>query len=93
MRGFGGSLFLDAGVVTSCADLGVGRNDVFIDVGYSFRILHDAFGVYQPMMSVDVAVPRDRHHRVCLGARSLRTPTMPVTRPPFVVLVSFLPSF
>jgi hypothetical protein len=93
VRGFGGNLFVDAGVVTSCSDLGVGKNDVFTDVGYSFRILHDAFGVYQQMMAIDLAIPLNRHDRVCLGQHALGAPGMPLTRPPFVVLVSFLPSF
>ena len=93
MRGFGGNLFAEAGLVTSCDDLGVSARDVYYDVGYSFRVLHDAFGVYQQMLSIDVAVPLNRHDRVCLGQHALGPATMPIKRPPFVVLVSFLPTF
>ncbi len=96
VRGFGGNLFFETGIVTSCDDLSVGRNDVFYDVGYTFRVLHDAFGVYQQMLSVDVAVPLNRHDRVCFGQHSLGPPgdpQMQIRRPSFVVLISFLPSF
>ena len=58
-----------------------------------FRVLHDAFGVYQQMLSIDLAVPLNRHDRVCMGQNSLGPAGMPLRRPPFVVLISFLPSF
>jgi hypothetical protein len=96
VRALGGNLFAEAGLITSCDDLGVDENDVFYDVGYSFRVLHDAFGVYQQMLSVDLAVPLNRHDRVCLGQHSLgppNDPQMQIARPRFVVLISFLPTF
>lgn len=88
VRGFGGNFFLDAGLVTSCDDLSAGRDDIYVDAGYTFRVLHDAFGVYQQMLSIDVAVPLNRHDRICLGTRALAVP-----RPPVAVLISFLPAF
>ncbi len=69
---------------------GFSRDRVFVDVGYSFRVLHDAFGVHQQLLSIDVAVPLNRHapYTTCLGV-----PIADANRPPFVVLVSFFPSF
>ena len=96
VRALGGNLFVEAGVVSSCSDLSVGGDDVFYDVGYSFRVLHDAFGVHQQLLTVDFAVPLNRRDRVCLGQHSLGSlgdgqPSL--RRPPFVVLISFLPNF
>jgi hypothetical protein len=96
LRALGGNVFVEAGVVTSCDDLTVSRNDVFYDVGYTFRVLHDAFGVYQQLLAVDLAVPLGRHDRVCLGQHSLGSPAdgqPSIRRPPFSILVSFLPNF
>jgi hypothetical protein len=96
VRGFGGNLFVEAGMVTSCDDLSVTKDDLFYDVGYTFRVLHDAFGVYQQLLAVDLAVPLNRHDRVCLGQHSLGSPAdgqPSLRRPPFVVLISFLPNF
>ncbi len=96
VRGFGGNLFVEAGAISSCDDFSFGRNDFFYDVGYSFRVLHDAFGVYQQLLSIDVAVPLNRHDRVCLGQHSLGSPQdgqVSIRRPPFVIQVSFLPAF
>jgi hypothetical protein len=96
VRGLAGNLFVEAGVVTSCASLSAGGGDVFYDVGYSFRVLHDAFGVYQQMLSIDLAIPLDRRDRVCLGQHSWDVTdgtTTRIRRPPFVILVSFLPAF
>jgi hypothetical protein len=93
VRGFGGNFFFEAGAVTSCEGFDVGSNDIFYDVGYTFRVLHDAFGVYQQLLAIDFAVPLNRHDRVCRGWHSQGTAEMPIKRPPFVVLVSFLPNF
>lgn len=96
VRGIGGNVFFEAGAVSSCDDFSVGKDDVFYDVGYTFRVLHDAFGVYQQLLAIDVAVPLNRHDRVCLGQHSLGSPQAgqpSLTRPSFVVLISFLPNF
>jgi hypothetical protein len=90
VRGLAGTVFFDAAAITGCDDYNFTRQGVYYDVGYSFRVLHDAFGVYQQLLSIDFAVPLNRHtsNATCLG----RTPPSSA-RPPFVVLVSFLPSF
>jgi hypothetical protein len=96
VRGFGGNLFAEAGLVSSCDDWSVGKGDVFTDVGYTFRVLHDAFGVYQQLLAIDVAVPLNRHDRTCFGQHSLGAPAdgqPTLSRPPFTVLISFLPAF
>jgi len=96
VRGLGGNLFFEAGAISSCDDFSVSKDDVFYDVGYTFRVLHDAFGVYQQLLAIDVAVPLNRHDRVCLGQHALGSPQAgqaTITRPPFVVLISFLPNF
>ena len=96
VRGLAGNLFVETGLIAGCSELSVSKSDVFYDVGYSFRVLHDAWGVYQQMLSIDLAVPLNRHIRECTGAFSQGAgPTIePSTkRPPFVVLISFLPAF
>jgi hypothetical protein len=91
VRGFGGTVFVEAGAVSSCADLAPRDAGLFWDVGYSLRVFHDAFGVYQQMLSIDLAVPLSRRDRTCLGEPTSAAAT--VHRLPFVVLLSFLPSF
>jgi len=96
VRGFGGNLFAEAGLISSCDDWSVGKGDVFTDVGYTFRVLHDAFGVYQQLLAIDLAVPLNRHDRTCFGQHSLGAPAdgqPTLHRPPFTVLISFLPAF
>ncbi len=87
VRGFAGTVFFDAAAITGCDGYSLSRDNVYYDVGYSFRVLHDAFGVYQQLFSIDLAIPLNRHgnNGTCLAA--------PPPRPPFVVLVSFVPSF
>ncbi len=87
VRGFAGTLFFDAAAITACDGYSLSRESIYYDVGYSFRVLHDAFGVYQQLFSIDFAIPLNRHGNggSCLAA--------PPPRPPFVVLVSFVPSF
>jgi hypothetical protein len=89
VRGFGGTLFADAAAVSSCDDYDFSRQNVFYDVGYSFRVLHDAFGVYQQLLSIDVGIPLNPRPPTgtCLG----RTPA-PVSRT-YTVQVTFFPSF
>ena len=57
VRGFAGTLFADAAAVSSCDNYSLSSQNVFYDVGYSFRVLHDAFGVYQQLLSVDLGIP------------------------------------
>jgi hypothetical protein len=90
VRGLAGTMFADVAAITSCDDYSFARERVFYDVGYSFRVLHDAFGVYQQLFSVDLAVPltpRGAGHQ-CLGRTSAELPRLPAT-----LLVTFLPNF
>ena len=96
VRALGGNVFAEAGVITSCDDLSAGRDDLRYDVGYTFRVLHDAFGVYQQLLAVDLAIPLNRHDRTCLGQHALGSPAdgqPSLRRPPFSILISFLPGF
>jgi hypothetical protein len=90
VRGFAGTLFADAAAISTCESHGLSRDRVYFDAGYSLRVLHDAFGIYQQLLSIDFAVPLNRHdpYATCLGV-----PRAATTRPSFVVLVSFFPSF
>jgi hypothetical protein len=90
VRGFAGTLFADVATIGTCESYGFSRDRVYFDVGYSFRVLHDAFGIHQQLLSIDFAVPLNRHdpYASCLGV-----PRAPTSRQPFVVLVSFFPSF
>jgi hypothetical protein len=89
VRGLAGTIFADAAAISSCDGYGFSRQDVFYDVGYSFRVLHDAFGVYQQLLSIDVGIPINRHSPsgTCLGNQPAQA-TNPVT-----LLVTFFPSF
>jgi hypothetical protein len=91
VRGLAGTVFADVAATSSCDGYAPSRRNVFGDVGYSFRVLHDAFGVYQELLSIDFAVPINRPGAdagTCLGMAP-----MPQQRPPFAVLLSFIPSF
>ena len=89
VRGFAGTLFADAAAVSSCDGYGLSSQNVFDDVGYSFRVLHDAFGVYQQLLSIDLGIPINPRPPAgsCLG----RTPA-PVSRS-YTVQITFFPSF
>jgi hypothetical protein len=90
VRGVAGTLFADVAAIATCDDYDFSRERIFADVGYSFRVLHDAFGVHHQLLSIDVAVPLNRHapYATCLGA-----PYAEVSRPSYLVRVSFFPSF
>ena len=90
VRGFAGTLFADVAAIGTCESHGLARDRVFFDVGYSLRVLHDAFGLHQQLLSIDFAVPLNRHDPY---ASCLNVPRAAADRPPFVVLVSFFPSF
>jgi hypothetical protein len=90
VRGFAGTLFADATAIATCESYGLSRERVYFDAGYSFRVLHDAFGIQQQLLSINVAVPLNRHDPY---ASCLNIPRAPVSRPLVVVLLSFFPSF
>jgi hypothetical protein len=89
VRGLAGTLFADAAAVSACDAFHFSNQNVFYDVGYSFRVLHDAFGVYQQLLSIDLGIPINPRPPTgtCLGI----TPA-PVSRL-FAVWVNFFPSF
>jgi hypothetical protein len=89
VRGLAGTLFADVAAVSTCDAIHFSSDNVFYDVGYSFRVLHDAFGVYQQLLSIDIGIPINRHSPTgtCLGQ-----PFAPATHP-FTFLISFFPSF
>ena len=89
VRGFAGTLFADAAAVTSCDNYSLSSQNVFYDVGYSFRVLHDAFGVYQQLLSIDLGIPLNPRPPTgsCLGY-----PQAPVSRT-YTVQITFFPSF
>ena len=67
---------------------------MFTDVGYSFRVLYDAFGVYQQLHSIDLAIPHvSRPSGYCLREPPLPADAPALPRIPFTLLVSFLPNF
>jgi hypothetical protein len=90
VRALAGTLFADVAAITTCEDYSFAKDRVFYDVGYSFRVLHDAFGVYQQLLSIDVAVPLTPRGagRRCLSNEAAQLPRLPVT-----LLVTFLPNF
>ena len=89
VRALAGTLFADAAALTTCDGYSFSRDRIFSDVGYSFRVLHDAFGVYQQLLSLDFAVPlRSRATGTCLGQPAPALPSVP-----FTFLVTFLPNF
>jgi hypothetical protein len=82
VRGFAGTLFADAAAITTCDGYGFSSDRLYADVGYSFRVLHEAFGVYQELLSIDFAVPLNRHdpYATCLGHPVAGRAPPPVTR-------------
>ncbi len=88
VRGLAGTLFGDVGAVSGCDDYHFSHQNVFYDVGYSFRVLHDAFGVYQQLLAIDLAIPINPRPPAgtCLGQ-----PFAPART--YTVLVTFFPSF
>jgi hypothetical protein len=98
VRGIGGTVFADVAAITSCEDYSFSKGRIFTDVGYSLRGLHDAFGVYQQLFSIDVAFPLTSRAAggTCLGrdvAALPRTPALWGKIPAPTVLVTFLPNF
>jgi hypothetical protein len=89
VRGLAGTVFGDVAAVSGCDDYHFSRENVFYDVGYSFRVLHDAFGVYQQLLAIDLGIPINPRPPagMCLG------PLLPPVTRTYTVLVTFFPSF
>lgn len=87
VRGIGGALFADVGLLSPCDGYNPARTDsAYASVGYGLRFLYDSFGTLPQMMRLDVALPLMRRARTCLGM------TLP-TGPPVMVYLRFLPPF
>ncbi|HXU72167.1 MAG TPA: hypothetical protein VN947_22715 [Polyangia bacterium] len=67
VRGIGGALFAEAGVVSPCESYSLDSKSFNADVGYSVRIFGDWFGVSQTTINIDFAVPLVQHDRACFG--------------------------
>jgi hypothetical protein len=67
LRGIGGAVFADAGMVTACDSYKVDSSSFAYDVGYSLRFFTDWFGVSQTTFNLDLAVPLRREQRDCFG--------------------------
>jgi hypothetical protein len=95
VRGLAGTLFADAAAITTCEGYAFSTDRIFVDVGYSFRVLHDAFGVYQQLLSIDLAFPlTERAASTCLGRPQPALPHTPkIGNVPVMLLVTFLPNF
>ncbi|HEY4393621.1 MAG TPA: hypothetical protein VGP64_06145 [Polyangia bacterium] len=88
VRGLAGTLFGDVGAVTGCDDYHFSRQNVFYDVGYNFRVLHDAFGVYQQLLSIGVAIPINPRPP---AGTCFNQPFQQAR--PFTLLLTFFPTF
>jgi hypothetical protein len=86
LRGIGGGLFAEAGVVSPCGSYAPDKTSPVVDVGYSLRVFADWFGVSQTTMNIDVAVPLIEPTRNCFGAIA-----SPQNRVPFGFFFSFGP--
>jgi hypothetical protein len=57
LRGIGGAVFAEAGVVSPCESYTPDSKSVAVDVGYTVRLFADWFGVSQTTINLDFAVP------------------------------------
>ncbi len=90
LRGVGGGLFGEAGVISSCESYAIGGDDVFGDVGYSLRFFADLLGVSQTVLNFDLAVPLVRRAHGCF--QDAGTVAVPVSaRAPVGFFVYFGP--
>jgi hypothetical protein len=90
VRGLAGTLFADGAAITTCDGYGFAKDRLFADAGYSFRVLYDAFGVYQQLFSIDLAVPLVSR---APGGRCLGEPEPALPAPKWTLLITFLPNF
>jgi hypothetical protein len=86
VRGVGGAVFAEAGMVTACDSYRVDKSSFGYDVGYSLRVFADWFGVSQTTFNLDLAVPLYRQQRDCFGPLP-----SPSTRQPIGIFVYFGP--
>jgi hypothetical protein len=67
LRGIGGGLFAEAGIVSPCESYAPDNKSAAVDVGYSVRLFAEWFGVSQTTVNFDFAVPLVRHARDCFA--------------------------
>lgn len=90
VRGLAGTLFADGAAIATCDGYGFAKDRLFADAGYSFRVLYDAFGVYQQLFSIDFAVPLVAR---APGGSCLGQPEPVLPAPKWTLLITFLPNF
>ncbi|HEX9102208.1 MAG TPA: hypothetical protein VF997_08400, partial [Polyangia bacterium] len=88
LRGIGGGLFAEAGVISPCESYTPDKKSAAVDVGYTLRIFGDWFGVSQTTINIDIAVPLINREldRSCFGM-----PADVANRVPFGFYFSFGP--
>ncbi len=86
LRGIGGGLFAEAGVVSPCESYAPDSKSAAVDVGYSVRLFADWFGVSQTTINLDFAVPLVQQDRSCFGELASAA-----SRVPFGFFFSFGP--
>jgi hypothetical protein len=88
VRGVGGGLFAEAGLISPCESYGLNSKSVAADVGYTVRVFADWFGVSQTTINLDFAVPLVNREldRACFGM-----PADVANRVPFGFYFSFGP--
>jgi hemolysin activation/secretion protein len=84
LRGIGGAVFTEAGVVSACDSYKISSSGFGADAGYSLRFFADWFGVSQTTFNLDLAVPLYRPQRSCFGP-------LPPPSTPFGFFVYFGP--
>lgn len=88
VRGIGGGLFAEAGIISPCESYTPNAKSVAADVGYTVRVFADWFGVSQTTINIDFAVPLVNREldRSCFGV-----PADVASRVPFGFYFSFGP--
>jgi hypothetical protein len=74
VRGIGGGLFAEGGVVSPCESYAPDAHSGAFDVGYTIRVFGDWFGASQTTLNIDLAVPLTRASRGCFGPAVPTTP-------------------
>jgi hypothetical protein len=88
VRGIGGGLFAEAGLISPCESYAPDSKSAAVDVGYTLRVFADWFGVSQTTINIDIAVPLVNREldRSCFGM-----PVDQTNRVPFGFYFSFGP--
>ncbi|HWE28209.1 MAG TPA: hypothetical protein VHB97_09415, partial [Polyangia bacterium] len=88
VRGIGGAVFAEAGLISPCESYTPDKKSAAVDVGYTLRVFADWFGVSQTTINIDFAVPLVNREldRACFGM-----PADVANRVPFGFYFSFGP--